>query len=158
MMTEYNTRITHIITIEGERFQIYHKERRLYAFVDWKGARESLIKIMLKKIYEKTGNETAYISFKMANPMRISRLGNFFIDIRAEIMYRGRSLGSVEALGLNKIFVNHYITIQEEEIDFKRKMDFEFSRKNKLIVVGNKIRSHFDFSFTGYATRYISIH
>lgn len=113
------TEITHVLNIDGETFKIYHLNRRLYKFLDWKDAREKLIKIMLKKIENKTGYVTAYIEFKMANPMRKSRLGNFFIDIQADILHSGRSLGTVEELGVKQIFSDSFETLDESELELR---------------------------------------
>lgn len=41
---------THILDIDGEKFPIYHQDRRLYKFVDWQDARNKLIKIMLVRV------------------------------------------------------------------------------------------------------------
>jgi len=109
---------THILVLEGERFPIYHKERRLYSFVDWKESRDKLIKIMLAKIKIETGENTALINFKMANPMRKTRLGNFFIDLIADIKVKGKSLGTLEELGMKNYF-NLYEATKSENSIFK---------------------------------------
>ena len=106
---------THILTIGGETFPIHHLDRRLYKFLDWKDAREKLIKIMTEKIVALKGVKSAYIEFQMANPMRKSRLGNFFIDIKADILYRNEPLGTLEELGLKQIFATSFVALDESE-------------------------------------------
>lgn len=111
-----STVASHILLIDGERFPVFHQERRLYKFVDWQDSRNRLIKIMIERIKAETGENTAFIHFKAVNPMRKTRLGNFFIDIKAEIMVNGVSLGTPEELGLHKIFADNFIPLDEAEI------------------------------------------
>lgn len=118
---------SHILSIDGETFPVYHLDRRLYKFVDWKDSRERLLKIMIKRIKEKMNVDTAFITFKMANPMRKSRLGNFFIDIHAEVLYNNRSLGTVEELGLKQIFSDNYETLDPEEVDLRKDVESNLS-------------------------------
>lgn len=124
---KFNKLSTHNLIIEGEKFPIYHKDRRLYGFMDWKECREKLIGLMLKKIKEKTGYSTAYIKFKMANPMRISRLGNFFIDIDANVTIEGKSLGTLEELGMKKIHVDKFEVLDIEEVLMRQEVEEKFS-------------------------------
>lgn len=118
---------THILRLNGEIFPVYHKERRLYCFTNWKESRDKLIKIMLLKIESQTGEKTAYIDFKMANPMRKTRLGNFFIDLRADIMVQGKSLGSVEELGMKNILIDSFETLDLEEIKIRSEKEAMYS-------------------------------
>jgi hypothetical protein len=124
-----STKITHVIHIDGESFPVYHLERRLYKFEDWKDAREKLIKIILRKVKEVTGVEDAYIEFQMANPMRKSRLGNFFIDIKANILYNHKSLGTVEELGVKQIFADSFDNMDEEEMSLRSNVENKHSIK-----------------------------
>lgn len=112
-----NNVASHILLLDGESFPVYHKERRLYGFVDWQESRNRLIKIMLERIKVSTGESTAFIHFSAVNPMRKTRLGNFYIDIEAEIMVNGVSLGTPESLGLKKIFTDNFIPLDQSEID-----------------------------------------
>ncbi len=120
---------THILLLEGERFPIYHKERRLYSFVDWKESRDKLIKIMLAKIKLATGEKTAYIDFKMANPMRKTRLGNFFIDLIADIKVKGKSIGTLEELGMKNILIDSFETLDLQELDFRLDKEAKYSKE-----------------------------
>lgn len=121
------TNATHTLYIEGESFLIHHLSRRLYKFLDWKDAREKLIKIILNKLSVSHDLDTAYIVFKMANPMRKSRLGNFYVDITAEFMYNGSSLGNETELGLKQIFVDSYECEDEEELELRRNVEAKHS-------------------------------
>lgn len=107
---------THNLIIDGEVFPVFHKERRLYAFVNWNDSRNKLIKVMLKKIKSETGEPSAYIKFKSANPMRRTRLGSFYLDIEAEILLNGKSLGSVEELGMRDLAIDFYETFDIDEL------------------------------------------
>jgi hypothetical protein len=118
-ITECTKTSTHILVLDGERFPIYHKERRLYSFVDWKDSRDKLIKIMLAKIKRETGENTAFIDFKMANPMRKTRLGNFFIDLIADVKVKGKSLGTLEELGMKNICVDRFETLDLDELEIR---------------------------------------
>jgi hypothetical protein len=120
---------THILVLAGESFPIYHKERRLYSFVDWKESRDKLIKIMLDKIKIATGENTAFIDFKMANPMRKSRLGNFFIDLIADIKVKGKSLGTLEELGMKNIFIDSFETLDLKELDLRSEKEAKYSEE-----------------------------
>lgn len=120
--------LTHILIIDGERFPIYHKERRLYSFVDWKESRDKLIKIMLAKIKKKTGENTAFIDFKMANPMRKTRLGNFFIDLIADIKVKGKSLGTLDELGLKNILIDRFETLDQEELAKRSERESNYTK------------------------------
>jgi hypothetical protein len=120
---------THILVLEGERFPIYHKERRLYSFVDWKESRDKLIKIMLAKIKIATGENTAFIDFKMANPMRKTRLGNFFIDLIADIKVKGKSLGTLEELGMKNILIDSFETLDLKELDIRSEKEAKYSEE-----------------------------
>ena len=115
-ITEFTKTATHILVLDGETFPVYHKERRLYSFVDWKDSREKLIKIMLAKIKVETGENTAFIDFKMANPMRKTRLGNFFIDLIADVKVKGKSLGTLEELGMKNINIDRFDTLDLDEV------------------------------------------
>jgi hypothetical protein len=138
-------KFTHILLLDGETFPIYHKERRLYCFIDWKESRDKLIKIMLAKIKNETGENTAFIDFKMANPMRKSRLGNFFIDLVADIKVKGKSLGTLEELGMKNILIDSFETLDLDELDMRSKKEALYSevqyeeelniRINKLITI-----------------------
>lgn len=122
-----STVASHILLIDGERFPVYHQERRLYKFVDWQDSRNRLIKIMLERIKAETGEPTAFINFKAVNPMRKTRLGNFFIDIDATIMVNGVSLGTPEQLGLSKIFTDAFIPLDGEEEKFRAETEARHS-------------------------------
>lgn len=137
--------LTHILLLDGETFPIYHKERRLYSFIDWKESRDKLIKIMLAKIKIETGENTAFIDFKMVNPMRKSRLGNFFIDLVADVKVKGKSLGTLEELGIKNILIDSFETLDLDELDMRSKKEAFYSelqyeeeldiRINKLINI-----------------------
>lgn len=122
-----NTTASHVLLIDGERFPIFHKERRLYGFVDWQDSRNKLIKLMIERIKAETGESTAFIHFKAVNPMRKTRLGNFFIDIDADIMVNGVSLGTPEELGLHKIFTDTFIPLDVEEMKQRAETELRHS-------------------------------
>lgn len=127
-MTENkSTEASHILYIEGEAFLVYHLNRRLYKFLDWKDSRDKLIKIIIGKLREKLGIDTAYIEFKMANPMRKSRLGNFYIDIQADILSGGKSLGTVEELGVKQIYSDTFDTLDKEESELRSTVEEKHS-------------------------------
>jgi hypothetical protein len=120
---------THILVLDGETFPVYHKERRLYSFVDWKDARDKLIKTMLARIKIETGENTAFIDFKMANPMRKSRLGNFFIDIVADVKVNGKSLGTLEELGMKNILIDRFETLDRDEVEMRSEREAIFCKQ-----------------------------
>jgi hypothetical protein len=139
---KFKQKFTHILLLDGETFPIYHKERRLYCFIDWKESRDKLIKIMLAKIKIKTGENTAYIDFKMANPMRKSRLGNFFIDLVADIKVKGKSLGTLEELGMKNILIDSFETLDLDEVDMRSKKEalyYEVQYEEELNIRINKL-------------------
>lgn len=126
---------THILLLEGYHFPIFHKERRLYSFMSWKESREKLIEIMLKRIKLKTGQNTAYINFKMANPMRKTRLGNFFLDLKVDIKIKGRTLGTLEELGLKDISFDCFEILDPRESTLraeKERLYSEIEYNNEL--------------------------
>lgn len=118
---------THTLNIGDERFEIEHNDKRLYKFRDWKTARESLIRILLIKLKDSHNLDDAYIEFKMANPMRRSRLGNFYISIEAEVSFGGTKYGTLTELGLDSISVDDYETVDESEIELRENVEFKFS-------------------------------
>lgn len=127
---QFEHKATHILRLQGETFPVYHKDRRLYSFIDWKESREKLIKILLLKIEIETGEKTAFIDFKMANPMRKTRLGNFFIDLRADIMVQGKSLGTLEELGMKNILLDSFETLDLEEIKIRSEKEALYSQQH----------------------------
>ena len=135
---------THILILAGESFPIYHKERRLYSFVDWKESRDKLIKIMLDKIKSATGENTAFIDFKMANPMRKSRLGNFFIDLIADIKVKGKSLGTLEELGMKNIFIDSFETLDLKELDLRSEKEAKYSEEQYNEELKRKLNKAFN--------------
>lgn len=122
-----NKKHSHTINIGGESFAIEYFSKRLYKFLDWKTARESLIRIIKAKLKESHNIEDAYIEFKMANPMRRSRLGNFYISIDATVSYEGKSYGTLEDLGLSPLLVDNYLTLDEEEKTLREDVEGRFS-------------------------------
>lgn len=140
---------THILVLEGERFPIYHKERRLYSFVDWKESRDKLIKIMLAKIKIETGESTAFIDFKMANPMRKTRLGNFFIDLIADIKVKGKSLGTLEELGLKNILIDRFETLDQEELAIRLEKEANYSEEQYFEELNRRLTTLFNGSKAG---------
>lgn len=146
---EYTKSLTHILIIDGERFPIYHKERRLYSFVDWKESRDNLIKIMLAKIKNETGENTAYINFKMANPMRKTRLGNFFIDLIADIKVKGKSLGTLEELGLKNILIDRFETLDQEELAIRSEKEANYSIEQYFEELNRRLTNFFNGSKVG---------
>lgn len=118
---------SHILTLDGERFSVYHVERRLYSFVDWKESRDKIIKVLLARIKAETGEDTAFIKFKMANPMRRTRLGKFFLDLVADVSLHGNSLGTLEELGLENIFFNGFETLDSVELQLRTEKEELFA-------------------------------
>lgn len=59
--------------------------------------------------------------------MRKTRLGNFFIDLIADVMLKGKSLGTLEELGLKKIFSDNYQEVDEEEIKMRKEIESKHS-------------------------------
>jgi hypothetical protein len=146
---EYTKSLTHILIIDGERFPVYHKERRLYSFVDWKESRDKLIKIMLAKIKIETGENTAYINFKMANPMRKTRLGNFFIDLIADIKVKGKSLGTLDELGLKNILIDRFETFDQEELAIRSEKEANYSVEQYFEELNRRLTNLFNGSKAG---------
>ena len=136
-----NAAASHVLLIDGERFPIFHKERRLYGFVDWKDSRNRLIKVMIERIKAETGESTAFINFKAVNPMRKTRLGNFFIDVDAEIMVNGVSLGTPEELGLHKIFSDTFVTLDSEEMKQRAETELRHSSSQYEQELSTRTRS-----------------
>jgi hypothetical protein len=120
---------THILVLDGERFPVYHKERRLYSFIDWKESHDKIIKIMLARIKTETGENTAFIRFKMANPMRKTRLGSFFLDLVVDIKVNGTSLGSLEELGMKNIFFDCFETLDLTELEMRSEKETMYSEE-----------------------------
>ena len=146
---EHTKSLTHILIIDGERFPVYHKERRLYSFVDWKESRDKLIKIMLAKIKIEIGENTAYINFKMANPMRKTRLGNFFIDLIADIKVKGKSLGTLEELGLKNILIDRFETLDQEELAIRSEKEANYSVEQYFEELNRRLTNLFNGSKAG---------
>jgi len=146
---EHTKSLTHILIIDGERFPVYHKERRLYSFVDWKESRDKLIKIMLAKIKIEIGENTAYINFKMANPMRKTRLGNFFIDLIADIKVKGKSLGTLEELGLKNILIDRFETVDQEELAIRSEKEANYSVEQYFEELNRRVTNLFNGSKAG---------
>ncbi len=140
---EYTQFTTHILVLEGERFPIYHKDRRLYSFVDWKESRDKLIKIMLAKIKIATGENTAFINFKMANPMRKTRLGNFFIDLIVDINVKGKSLCTLEELGMKNILIDSFETLDIEELEMRSEKEAKCSEEQYKVEFERRLEKLF---------------
>lgn len=132
---------SHTINIGEESFDIENNNRRLYKFLDWKSARESLIRIIKSKLAESHNIDDAYIEFKMANPMRRSRLGNFYINIQATVSYEGKSYGTLEELGLSPILVDDYVTHDEEELTLREDVENRFSSEQYNKEYALRVRS-----------------
>jgi hypothetical protein len=133
-MKEFKIMPSHILTLDGEQFPVYHVERRLYSFVNWKESRDKIIKVLLARIKAETGENTAFIKFKMANPMRRTRLGKFFLDLVADVSLRGNSLGTVKELGLENIFFCSFETLDSIELQLRTEKeelfaDVEYNRE-----------------------------
>lgn len=140
---EYTQFTTHILVLEGERFPIYHKDRRLYSFVDWKESRDKLIKIMLAKIKIATGENTAFINFKMANPMRKTRLGNFFIDLIVDINVKGKSLCTLEELGMKNLLIDSFETLDIEELEMRSEKEAKCSEEQYKVEFERRLEKLF---------------
>jgi hypothetical protein len=147
---ELNKISTHILILEGERFPVYHKERRLYSFVDWKDSRDKLIKIMLAKIKVETGENTAFIDFKMANPMRKTRLGNFFIDLIADVKVHGKSLGTLEELGMKNILLDSFETLDVEELEMRLVLEAKYAEEQYTEELNKRITNLSNLLKVGY--------
>lgn len=135
------SQMTHTLHIGEEAFDIKHNNKRLYKFINWNEARESLIRIILSKLKESHDIDDAYIDFTMANPMRRSRLGNFYIAIDAKVIVRGQgTLGTLEDLGLANILVEDYITHDEDEISLREDVEVRYSSEqyNKEYLLRKK--------------------
>jgi hypothetical protein len=97
---------------------------------------------MLAKIKIETGENTAFIDFKMVNPMRKSRLGNFFIDLVADIKVKGKSLGTLEELGMKNILIDSFETLDLDEVDMRSKKEalyYEVQYEEELNIRINKL-------------------
>lgn len=136
---------SHVLYIEGESFPVYHLDRRLYKFVDWKDSRDKLIKVILNKLRIKLGIKDAYINFKMANPMRKTRLGNFFVDIVADILHDHKSLGTLEELDLKQIFSDNFDVLDPVEIEMRKEVELKHSSEQYFHELQVRISSLKEF-------------
>lgn len=118
---------SHILILDGERFFVYHVERRLYSFTDWKESRDKIIKIMLARIKKETGENSAFIKFSMANPMRKTRLGNFYLDLKVDIKVNGKVLGTLEELGMKNMFFDCFEVLDKHEIEMRAEKEALYS-------------------------------
>jgi len=119
--------ITHTLNIGEETFKVSHNDRRLYKFENWQTARGSLLKIVLSKLKESHDIDDAYIKFDMANPMRRSRLGNFYIDLKGNVTTKNQDLGTLEELGLSNISVDNYLCFDDDELEMRKDVEIKYS-------------------------------
>ncbi|MCC5921937.1 MAG: hypothetical protein LAT68_10910 [Cyclobacteriaceae bacterium] len=115
---------THSLFIDDHQFDIFHVDRRLYHFLgDWRKNKEIITKILLEKIEKELEPDSAYVQLDMVNPMRKSRLGNFYLDIKGIVEMNNNAAVSIESLGYHQLYVNYYETHDPSEHEIRQRIE-----------------------------------
>jgi hypothetical protein len=115
---------THSLKLGREKVGIYPEHKRLYKFVSWRDSYNAIEDFLISKLLlqrpdlEKLG--TFKLNMESVNPMRRSRYGNFYLDIKGSVV---DTLGNPIANFLDLNFENVSIDLGYETHDNQEILD-----------------------------------
>jgi hypothetical protein len=98
---------THTLKIGKSRIDIYHENRRLYKFVDWKKSKPVLREFLIKKVVEARPQLLQVpdldVNMESVNPMRTSMLGGFYLEVKGEVTGEGLVIARFSDLDIKNV-------------------------------------------------------